>query len=127
MRIWKVVLLVNLALALGVGWGYLWWGRQVVRLQRELVAARAQGLAAEREWTVNGVVRAILPDLDVVVLTHEEIPGYMVPMTMGFRAASPNIYEGIRVGDAVRFTVRGAPPNVKIVAIEQAASGGSRR
>ena len=80
-----MVLLVNLTLALGVGWGYLWWGRQVVRLQRELVAARAQGLAAEREWTVNGVVRAILPDLDVVVLTHEEIPGYMVPMTMGFR------------------------------------------
>ena len=127
MRIWKVVLLVNLALALGVGWGYLWWGRQVVRLQRELVAARAQGLAGEREWTVNGVVRAILPDLDVVVLTHEEIPGYMVPMTMGFRAASPNIYEGVRVGDAVRFTVRGAPPNVKIVAIDKAASGGLRR
>ena len=122
-----MVLLVNLALALGVGWGYLWWGRQVVRLQRELVAARAQGLAVEREWTVNGVVRAILPDLDVVVLTHEEIPGYMLPMTMGFRAASPNIYEGVRVGDAVRFTVRGAPPNVKIVAIDKAASGGLRR
>ena len=127
MRIWKVVLLVNLALSLGVGWGYLWWGRQVVRLQRELIAARAQGLAVEREWTVNGVVRAILPDLDVVVLTHEEIPGYMVPMTMGFRAASPNIYEGVRVGDAVRFTVRGVPPNVKIVAIAQAASGGLGR
>ena len=127
MRIWKVVLLVNLALALGVGWGYLWWGRQVVRLQRELVAARAQGLAVEREWTVNGVVRAILPDLDVVVLTHEEIPGYMVPMTMGFRAASPNIYEGVRVGDAVRFTVRGAPPNVKIVALEKAVVGGLRQ
>ena len=122
-----MVLLVNLTLALGVGWGYLWWGRQVVRLQRELVAARAQGLAAEREWTVNGIVRAILPDLDVVVLTHEEIPGYMVPMTMGFRAASPNIYEGVRVGDAVCFTVRGAPPNVKIVAIDKAASGGLRR
>ena len=122
MRIWKAVLLVNLALALGVGWGYLWWGRQVVRLQRELVAVQVLGSAAEREWTVNGVVRAILPDLDVVVLTHEEIPGYMVPMTMGFRAASQKIYEGVRVGDAVRFTVRGAPPNVKIVAIEKAAS-----
>ena len=121
MRPWKVVALVNLALVLGVGWGYLWWGRQVVRLQRELTA-RSLGSAIEREWTVNGVVRAILADLDVVVLTHEEIPGYMAPMTMGFRAASPKIYEGVRVGDAVRFTVRGAPPNVKIVAIEKAAS-----
>ena len=119
MRIWKVVLLLNLALALGVGWGYLWWGRQAARLQRELIAARLQAAAVEREWTVNGVVRAILADLDVVVLTHEEIPGYMTPMTMGFRAVSPKIYEGVRIGDAIRFTVRGAPPNVKIVAIEK--------
>jgi Cu/Ag efflux protein CusF len=122
LRIWKVVVLVNLALALGVGWGYLWWARQVVRLQRDLVTARSVASATEREWKVNGVVRAILPELDVVVLTHEEIPGYMTPMTMGFRAASPKIYEGVRIGDAVRFTVRGAPPNVKIVAIEKVAS-----
>ena len=127
MRPWKVVLLVNLALVLGVGWGYLWWGRQVARLQRELVTARAFSSTAEREWTVSGIVRAIVPDLQVVVLTHEELPGFMVPMTMGFRAVSPKIYEGVRVGDAVRFTVRGAPPNVKIVAIEKAAAGGSRQ
>lgn len=119
---WKVVALVNLALLLGVGGGYLWWGRQAVRLQRELTAARALVSVGEREWTVNGVVRAVLTDLDVVVITHEEIPGYMAPMTMGFRAASPKIYEGVRIGDAVRFTVRGAPPNVKIVAIEKGAS-----
>src|SRR5712691_2100697 len=127
MRPWKVVLLLNLALALGVGWGYLWWGRQVARLQRELVAVRSQAAAVEREWTVNGVVLAILADLEVVVLTHEEIPGFMAPMTMGFRAASPKIYEGVRIGDAVRFTVRGAPPNVKIVATEKAAAGGVRQ
>ena len=127
MRIWKVVLLVNLALALGVGWGYLWWGRQVVRLQRELIATQAFGSAGEREWTVNGVIRAILPDLDVVVVTHDEMPGYMPPMTMGFRAVSPKIYAAVRIGDAVRFTVRGAPPNVRIVGIEKAAPGGSRQ
>lgn len=122
MRAWKVILLVNLALGLGVGWGYLVWGRQVVRLQRDLVAARALASAVEREWTVNGVVRTVLPELDVVVITHEDMPGFMPPMTMGFRAASPKIYEGVSVGDAVRFTVRGAPPNVKIVAIEKVGS-----
>ena len=127
MRVWKVVLLVNLALALGVGWGYLWWGRQVARLQRELVAAQTLGSAAEREWTANGVVRAILPDVDVIVLTHEELPGFMVPMTMGFRAVSPKIYAGVHVGDAVRFTVRGAPPNVKVVGIEKVTVGGLRQ
>jgi Cu/Ag efflux protein CusF len=122
LRLWKAVVLVNLALLLGVGWGYLWWGRQAVRLQRDLAAARSLATGLEREWTVNGVVRAILPELDVVVITHEEIPGYMAPMTMGFRAVSPKIYEGVRIGDAVRFTLRGAPPNVKVVALEKVAS-----
>jgi Cu/Ag efflux protein CusF len=122
MKAWKVVLLLNLALLVGLGAGYLWWGRQVVRLQRDLVAARLVSAGIEREWKVNGVVRAILPELDVVVITHEELPGYMAPMTMGFRVAAPKIYEGIQIGDAVRFTVRGAPPNVKIIALEKVAS-----
>jgi Cu/Ag efflux protein CusF len=122
MKLWKVVLVVNLALALGVGGGYLWWGRQVARLQRDLATARAQASGVEREWTVNGVVRAILPELEVLVITHEEIPGLMAPMTMGFRASSAKIYEGVRIGDAVRFTVRGAPPNVRIIALEKVAS-----
>jgi Cu/Ag efflux protein CusF len=43
----------------------------------------------------------------------------MPAMTMGFRAASPNIYETVDVGDAVRFTLRGTPPNLAIVAVEK--------
>ena len=65
-------------------------------------------------------MRAILPEINVMVLTHGEIPGYMPAMTMGFRAASPKIHESVRVGDAVRFTVRGVPPNVAIITIEKA-------
>ena len=121
MRLWKVVILVNLALLVGVGSGYLWWGRQAARLQRDLAAARSLASGVEREWKVNGVVRAVLTDLDVLVITHEELPGYMAPMTMGFRVAAPKIYEGVRIGDAVRFTVRGAPPNVRIIALEKVA------
>lgn len=122
MRLWKVVVLVNLALLVGLGSGYVWWGRQAARLQRDLAAARSVAAGVEREWKVNGVVRAILADLDVLVITHEELPGYMAPMTMGFRVAAPKIYKGVRIGDAVRFTLRGAPPNVKIIAIEKVAS-----
>lgn len=119
MRAWKAVVLLNLALALGVGWGYLWWGRPAERLARELEALRAAAPVAEREWRVEGVVRAILPEINVVVLTHGEISGFMAPMTMGFRAATPKIYEGVQIGDAVRFTLRGVPPNVAITAIEK--------
>ncbi len=120
MRTWKAVVLINLALLLGLGWGYLFWGLRAARLERELAAARAAAVSGvEREWRVEGVVRAILPEIGVLVITHGEIPGYMPPMTMGFRAASPKVVESVRIGDAVRFTLRGAPPNVLVTAIEK--------
>jgi Cu/Ag efflux protein CusF len=120
MRVWRVVLLLDLALAVGVGAGYVWWGRQAAQLSRELVTARAAAATAggERQYTGEGVVRAVLPELNVIVITHGEIPGYMPAMTMGFRASSPKIHEAVRIGDAVRFTLRGTPPNMVIVAVQ---------
>jgi Cu/Ag efflux protein CusF len=127
MRVWKVVVLVDLAVLLGVGAGYLWWGRQAARLERELAQARAVQMTVEREWTVRGVVRAVLPEAGLVVLSHEEIPGYMPAMTMGFRVAAPQIYDGVQIGDAVRFTVRGVPPNMVLTGLERAPTGGGNR
>ena len=121
MRLWRVVVLVDLALAIGLGTGYLWWGQQARRLARELELARATAATAggEREFHGTGVVRASLADLAIVVITHGEIPGYMPPMTMGFRASSPKILESVKAGDAVRFTLRGTPPNLAITAIDR--------
>lgn len=127
MRVWKVVVLVDLAVLLGVGAGYLWWGRQAARLERELAQARAVQMTVEREWTVRGVVRAVLPEAGLVVLSHQEIPGYMPAMTMGFRVAAPHIYDGVQIGDAVRFTVRGVPPNMVLTGLERAPTGGGNR
>jgi len=92
------------------------------RAEREAAAARAGGgtAAGEQQWEVRGVIRATLPELSVVVVTHEDIPGYMPSMTMGFRTAAPEIHDSVRVGDAVRFTLRGTPPNVVITAIRAA-------
>lgn len=120
MRAWKAVALINLALLLGIGGGYLFWGRSAARLERELAAARAAAASGvEREWQLEGVVRAVLPEINVLVITHGEIPGFMAPMTMGFRAASPTIPASVRAGDAVRFILRGVPPNVAVTAIER--------
>ena len=122
MRAWKVVVLVDLALAVGLGWGWLWWGQQAQRLERELAAARvAAASTGEREYHGTGVIRAGLGDLGMLVITHGEIPGYMPAMTMGFRTASPKIVESVKTGDAVRFTLRGTPPNLAITAIEKTA------
>jgi Cu/Ag efflux protein CusF len=122
MRAWKAVALIDLALALGLGWGYLWWGQQARRLEQDLAVARvAAATTGEREYQATGVVRAGLADLGMLVLTHGDIPGYMPAMTMGFRTASPKIVESVKVGDAVRFTLRGTPPNLAITAIEKTA------
>jgi len=127
MRLWKVVVLVDLAVLIGLGGGYLWWGRQAARLERELAQTQTAQMAVEREWTVRGVVRAVLPESNLIVLSHEEMAGYMPAMTMGFRVAAPQIYDGVRVGDAVRFTVRGVPPNVVLTDLQRAPAGGGNR
>ena len=122
MRLWRVVVLVDLALLIGVGTGYLWWGQQARRLARELQTARAVAATAggEREFHATGVVRAGLADVGILVITHGEIAGYMPPMTMGFRTES-RILESVKPGDAVRFTLRGTPPNLAITAIDKTA------
>jgi Cu/Ag efflux protein CusF len=119
MRLWKVMLLLNLALGVGALLGYLAWGREIPRLERALDLARQQAAVAgvERTWTVRGVVRAVLTDLDVVILTHEDIPGFMPSMTMGFKVHEPRLYQGLDIGATVRFTLKGVPPNMEIVAI----------
>jgi Cu/Ag efflux protein CusF len=45
----------------------------------------------------------------------------MPAMTMGFRAAAPKILDSVEPGDAVRFTLRGTPPNLAITAIDKTA------
>ena len=123
MRLWRVVLLINLALGLGLMLGYLAWGREASRLGQELQQARQQSLGAgvERTWHARGIVRAVLPELNVVVLTHEDLAGYMGSMTMGFRVHDPKLYDGLDIGDVVRFTLSGAPPNVEITSIAKEA------
>src|SRR5262245_65224201 len=120
MRAWKAVVLLNLALLVGAGWGYAFWGVRAARLERELAAARAAAASGvEREWTVEGVIRGIFPELGVLVITHGDINEFMPAITMGFRVVYPKIQEEVSVAYAVRFTVRGIPPNVAVIAIQK--------
>lgn len=123
MRLWKVVLLLNLALLLGLGAGYLWWAREVQALRRELDTARrgagAGAAAAARTWTVRGIVRWVAPEMGAVFLTHEAIPGLMEGMTMGFDVEEPRILGGLAPGDPVRFTVAVRGERLRVLAIER--------
>jgi Cu/Ag efflux protein CusF len=121
MRLWRVVVLINLALGVGLLMGYLAWGRPLTDLRRELAELRGQAVpvGVERVFRARGVVRALVPEINVIVLSHEDIPGFMPPMTMGFRAQDPKLYEGIAVGDVLAFTLRGVPPNVVITELRK--------
>jgi Cu/Ag efflux protein CusF len=119
MRLWRVVLLLNLAVAVGVLVGWLAWGREVARLESRLQSQqRVVVIGGEQTWVIKGVVRAVIPEIQVVVLTHEEIPGFMpAGMTMGFKVKDAKVLERARVGDVVRFTLTGVPPDVQITAL----------
>ena len=132
MRVWHAALLLNLALALGVGLGYAGWGRRVEALGREIDEARAQlervererqacasgGRAGEQQWNGRGVVRAVYPQM--LVITHEEIRGLLPARTTSFRASVPSPREPLRVGDAIRFSLRGTvADDAAVVAVER--------
>jgi Cu/Ag efflux protein CusF len=121
MRLWRVILLVNLALAVGLLLGYLAWGRSLDETRRELAELRGQVVPAgvERVLRARGVVRAVVPEINVIVLSHEEIGGFMPPMTMGFRAQDGKLLDGVQVGDVLTFTLRGVPPNLVLTELRK--------
>ena len=89
---------------------------QVERLERERAACAAGARAGEQQWEGRGVVRAIYPQL--LVITHEEIRGLLPARTTSFRTSSPPLRDSIRVGDAIRFSLRGTvADDARLVAI----------
>jgi len=70
-----------------------------------VVAATEQGAAsAHREYyQVKGVVRDVRPESSTVVIKHEEVPGYMMAMTMPFEVKDTNELRGLHIGDIVSF------------------------
>ena len=120
MRAWKAAALLNCVLVIiGVVGVRQVWRRTPGPADAQAGPTITWG-GPEQEWRdIHGVVRAVLPELGIIVLTHADIPGVMPGMTMGFRMAVPKIPEPLSVGDAVRFTVRGSPPLVVVTAIEK--------
>ena len=131
MRMWQVVILVDLALAVGLGFGYGAWGRRLAPLDNEAKAAQAQveQLRREREaciagartgeqlWEGRGIVRAVFPRL--ILITHEEISGLLPARTTGFRLAAAAHHGQVHAGDPIRFWLQGTGyGNNRLVRIE---------
>jgi protein SCO1 len=54
-------------------------------------------------FQVKGVVESVKAEVKTVRIRHEEIPGYMVAMTMPFEVRDTNELAGVSAGDAVTF------------------------
>ena len=62
-----------------------------------------QPSGAVRTFTVHGVVIALKPAEQVIVIRHEAITNYMDGMTMPFKVADTNIFTVLSPGDEVTF------------------------
>ncbi len=124
MRLYKVVILVNIALGTGYLFGYHWWGQEVIRLKRELTTAKqvADRQAGERSWSVKGIVRGVSPETNLIFVTHEPIPGLMGSMTMGFRMEDSKLLRGLNPGDLIQFTLKETGNQLVVVALRKEAS-----
>lgn len=68
-----------------------------------LLATIGPGAAAQQQLTA-GEVRKVDAALGRITLRHEAITHLqMPPMTMVFRAARPELIQGLKVGDKVQF------------------------
>jgi Cu/Ag efflux protein CusF len=120
MRLWKVIVLLNLALLVGLGLGALHGARQARRLEAEIARLRAAAeQAAPSTGSARGIVRGVLPSLGAVMLTHEALPGLMPAMTMAFPVGDPRLLEGLEPGDVVQFAVRREGDRLVLTAIEK--------
>jgi len=56
-------------------------------------------------YSARGIVEQIAPDHHQVTIHHQDIPGYMMEMTMDFPVQNTNELNGISPGDKITFTL----------------------
>jgi Cu/Ag efflux protein CusF len=122
MRLYKVLLLVNLGVGVGFLLGSLWWGQEVGRLRHEVEAIRQSSgtrSSLTGSWSAHGIVRVIAPEINRIFIDHGDIPGLMEAMTMAFEPENPTILNGLAPGDPVRFTLKQKGERLILVGIEK--------
>lgn len=58
---------------------------------------------AERTFQTRGVIREVMADGRTAVIRHEDIPGYMPPMTMELNVRYPDEVRALKTGDTIEF------------------------
>lgn len=89
---------------------------------RPTPTAEATDVGSITNYTVRGVVLSLKPEESEVVIRHEEIPGYMMAMTMPFEVRDTNELRGLGRGDAVEFRMRVAAKDAWIDQVKKLGS-----
>src|SRR5262245_22760889 len=125
MRLYKVILLMNLAVGVGFLLGSLWWAQEVGRLRREASTRGPGGIASSSitgRWVAQGVVRVVAPEFKRIFIEHGDIPCLMEAMTMAFEPEEPKILHGLAPGDQVYFTLQKQGDRLTLITIEKKLS-----
>jgi protein SCO1 len=78
----------------------------ILGCQQELPTPVAPPVSTAKSYDARGLVKAVALDRRSATIKHEEIPGYMKPMTMVLDVRDTNEFAGIAPGDEITFKLR---------------------
>jgi protein SCO1/2 len=87
----------------------------------------AQHSQRARRVEARGVVEAVDPALQQVVIDHEDIPGVMPAMSMSFDVGDPRLLETLAPGQSIEFTLELRSRSLRVVAARVVAEGEAGR
>jgi protein SCO1/2 len=70
-----------------------------------LASQGARADANPHAYAAHGTIESISTDHHVITIHHQQIPGYMMEMTMDFSIRNEKLLSGFQVGDQVNFTL----------------------
>ena len=57
----------------------------------------------DKEYAAIGVIQDIKEDQNTIIIDHDSIPGFMVPMVMPFNFEYKKDVLGLSIGDSIKF------------------------
>lgn len=95
----------------------------IVKLKQEIAKTWQSGQTegAKSEWPkyhdATGVLKSIAGNK--IVVDEDEIPGFMMAMTMSYEVENPGQLKGLKEGDKVKFKLKETEKDLTVVEIQK--------
>jgi Cu/Ag efflux protein CusF len=93
----------------------------IVLLVLAITLAGCSKPAPAKEYQMHGQITGLDPDGHVATIKHEQIPGYMGAMTMGYHVKDTAEFSKLKVGDTINATVYVTDDDMWVGNIQKAA------